>query len=66
LEFTFPDAPVRDDAARIELISILSFCFADFHAAADPIGGHRVAAGVERNVAIHVDDTFGEPVDLGN
>ena len=55
-----------DDAARIELDFNLVFCFADFDTAADPIGGDRVAAGMERHVTIDIDDAFGKPVDLRN
>ena len=62
----FGDAPVRHQAAGIELNLDLVPGLAHLHAAADPVHRNRIAVGVERDIAFDVHHALVQPVDLGN
>jgi hypothetical protein len=51
----FGDAPVRDQAAGIQLNLDLVLGFAYLHTAADPIHRHRIAVTVQRDISFDID-----------
>src|ERR1017187_6137794 len=62
----FGDAPVRDQAAGIELNLDLVLGLAHLHAAADPVHRDRIAVAVQRHIPFDIDQTLLQPVDFWN
>src|SRR5882762_5047515 len=62
----FGDAPVRHQAAGIELNLDLVLGLAHLHAAADPIHRHRIAVAVQRHITFDIDQPLLQPVDFRN
>src|SRR5260370_29467144 len=62
----FNDPAVGDEVAGIELNLDLVLGLAHLDAAANPGDWNGVAVGMQRNVALDIDGTLMQPVDLGN
>ena len=60
----FGDAPVRDQAARIQLNLDLVPGFAHLHTASDPFQRNRVAVGADCDIAFYIHQTIGAVFDL--
>src|ERR1700693_4795801 len=62
----FGDAPVRDQAAGIELNLDLALRLAYLHTAADPVYRDRIAVAVQRHIPFDIDQALLQPVDFRN
>src|SRR5437764_7955165 len=62
----FGNAPMRDQAAGIELNLDLVLGLAYLHAAADPVHRNRVPVAVQRDIPFDIDQSLMQPVDFRN
>src|SRR5664279_2695329 len=62
----FGDAPVRDQAAGIELNLDLVLGLAYLHAPADPVHRDRIAVAVQRDISFDIHQALLQPVDFRN
>src|ERR1700685_1669937 len=62
----FGDAPVRDQAAGIELNLDLVLRLAYLHAPADPVHRDRIAVAVQRDIPFDIHQALLQPVDFRN
>src|SRR5580704_2869592 len=62
----FGNAPVRDQAAGIELNLDLVLRLAYLHAPADPVHRDRIAVAVQRDISFDIHQALLQPVDFRN
>ena len=62
----FGDAPVRHQAAGVELNLDLVLGLAHLHAAADPVHWNRIAVAVQRDIPFDIHQALMQPVDFRN